>query len=172
MKPPDVSPFRELLTFTVRWVVPLLIFAYIFVFALRVIRATRGHANRLSARAGLLVGLASWVYVVYRFPPTTFTPETTASLTVGGAIFDIAVSLALGYSFIYIIERLAVTRVVGVIVLVMTATSCIAGYSYFFMSDFRDALFNGALFLGIGAGLHIVLRPVHVLEKIRDAPSS
>lgn len=57
------------LRFLAGWAAPLSILAYEFNFALRLRRATHDRTTRVSATAGLIVGMALWVYVVFRYPP-------------------------------------------------------------------------------------------------------
>lgn len=158
-------PLGGILRVFAGWIAPLLTLSSMFGFALRLVRRTQSPETKIAARAGLTAGLAIWVYIVYRVPPTAvvvgLVPPVSGWMVGAGLI---AGSLSLGAGFMWLVERWAQTPAVGLLVLVLASTSTIAAYSYVFASSSREALITVSLFLLVGATLRVMTRPRGTVE--------
>lgn len=156
------SWFRVLsgiLKFIAGWVAPLAILAFEFTFALQLRRATRERATRVSATAGLIVGLALWVYLVFRYPPRELMSVFPSPSGFWRQAMVIGLSFLGGLGLVPLVQRYAQRPAVGILILILSFSSLAAAYSYIFASESRDVLFTAAIFVLVGAGVHVILRP-------------
>ena len=166
-----MNDFTSALAWAIRifagWIAPLGILAYMFVFALRLLRDTESPEARLAARGGLVVGLAIWVFIVYRFPPASVVAGLSTPTSDWWAFLFCALpALLAGFGFMYLVERWAHTSAVGVLILVLAATSTTAAYSYVFASSSRDVLLTTSLFLLMGAGSRVIKASRKLVDTI------
>jgi hypothetical protein len=159
-----------------KWVVPALIFAFGFIYALRLCRRAKAPAQRLSARAGLYAGLLVLAGIIFRWPPLSVLGGNAPGLPGWVVLVILGAGLIIGFSALWLIKRYACTSIVGVIVLVIAATSTVAAYTYLFASALREPLFWAAWGITFGASLHLVLRAIHLHGQLglgtEDEPSA
>lgn len=150
---------QEIISAVVNWgIVPGILLAVLF-FSIIIIRRTSQDERRTSARAGFWAGiLLMIVFVISRWhmvKSPTFSLNSLPSLNLESA----GIGLIIGFLFLWIVRFLLLTRMVGLISLILSAASTTGLYAYVFVESLRSTILFLALGIAFGALLHIVLFP-------------
>ena len=147
-------------------IVPIVIFA-ILILAIRIVSGVSNSDHKVSARAGLWAGLLLFVvYVVSQLATLqnisfsvdyfSYVPQFNLINTIIGSI--------LGFAFFAGIRYIIPTRLVGLIVLLLTWASTSALFSYIFIQSTRNSVMCFALGTLIGALVYVVIFPTPFRE--------
>lgn len=158
----------EIIAFIVQWVVvPLIMLAFLIVSWL--IRGGKAaSSNRASANAGFWAGLV--IFVIYVTSQLDILRDPDFDFTaLPGFLFEPSFSgLAAGFASLWVVKMMAPTRLVGVITLILSATSTSALFTYIFIESLRPAILYASLGTTLGVFLSIVFFPDNVKEIFGD----
>lgn len=152
--------------FAVTWLaIPLLLLG-LFGFALRILRKIRSREQLTSANAGLWGGVVAAIIVVstqstqFVMPFVALSVQTTLNLAFA------AIGAVIGFVVLWAIKALLPTRSVGVIVMLLSGTSLVSLYSYFFIATWRPIVFSGSLGIALGVFIHQMIFPKALLQNL------
>lgn len=158
---PELS---EIVSKGVHWVVVPGILVAVFLFSITVVGRTKKGSAKTSASAGFWAGLI--IFVIYvasqlgRITEPSFNFTDLPSLEVA----PMGIGLVLGFTFLWGVRYIGPTPMVGLLSLVLSATSLSALYSYVFVESLRSTM----LFLTLGAALGALLHVVFFPDSIRS----
>jgi hypothetical protein len=146
----------------VEWLVVPVIILSVFFFAIGIIARTEPGDQKTSAKAGFWAGLVLFVaYVLTQLQlikepslaPFMIDPLGASELVLA------AFGCVAGIVMLIFVGLLGHTRVVGLVTLVLSASSAIALYTYIFVESLRRSCLIVALGFTFGALLYIALFP-------------
>lgn len=155
---------QQLIAIIVYWLILPGITLAVFGFGLVIRNRTSDSEHRTSATAGLWAGLVLLAMFAVSQMEKVRTPTFDLSQFPGLDPAPAAMGVALGFAFLWGIRFLVPTRLVGLIVLVLTATSSVSLYSYVFIESLRGTVLFLALGVAFGALVHVVFFPSSVHE--------
>lgn len=155
---------QDFISFAVQWIcVPGVLMA-LFAFGLVIIARAATPERKASARAGLWGGMVMLVaYIiatVNSLESTFFAAEPLPSFEFVPA----SIGALIGFAFLLAARYLLSTRLVGVVVLCLSAASAIALYSYILLVSMRADILFLALGFAFGGLFHVVIFPNSIRE--------
>ena len=155
---------EEFISVLVYWVAVPAIMLALFVFARKIVLKAPNPESKTSAKAGFWAGLIIFVIFVISQMHNLAQPQFDPLQLAGIAFWPTLFGAILGFTLLFVVGWLLPTPRVGFIVLILAATSTSSFYSYLFISDIRNGILSLTLGVGLGALLHIVVRPTSVRE--------
>ncbi len=154
----------EIVAFAVQWMVAPCIMLALFFFATAIVGAANGKEIKTSAKAGLWAGLIIFViYVVSQLGVIRNSRFDFYELP-GLLLGPIAIGVIVGFLFLWLVRIMLPTRLLGLLTLVLSATSTSALFSYLFINYLRIIVLYSMLGIALGILLHIVLFPATVRD--------
>jgi len=150
---------REIISLIVLWGVIPAIFIALLIFGLIIVRRTSYDERKTSARAGFWAGLVLFIGYVISQSHTLKMPASIFSYLPEIDLLPAAVGFVVGFLFLWGVGFLLLTRMVGLVSLILSALSTSGLYSYIFIDTLRDEILFAALGFVFGALLHIVFFP-------------
>lgn len=155
----NVTAISEFIAKAVMWGVVPLIMLIMLLYAWGITSRTSDSQGRTSAVAGFWAGVVlSIMYIVSQLSAIS-PPDFVTSIFPG---FDLGITLigiTIGFGLLWGVKYIVGTPVVGLITLILSAASCSALYSYFFIDRFRGLVLFLALGAAFGALLNVVVLP-------------
>ncbi|MCL6451664.1 MAG: hypothetical protein K6T75_10265 [Acetobacteraceae bacterium] len=151
-------PFQTVVWAIFYWFLMPGIILAVFWFSIAIVSRTRDPELKTSATAGFWAGMVILVIFALsqlnRVRPAFRLGELAdlSPLLVGAGCLA-------SFAFLWGVKHLMPTRLVGLITLVVAATSSVALYGYFFMEGLRGAVVSLAPGAVLGALLHLVFFP-------------
>ncbi len=150
---------------TVHWAIVPGIMLALFLFGRTILARNTSDADlKTSASAGFWAGLVLLVIFVVSQLHKIRTPTFDVTELPGLDPAPTGVGFVLGFAFLWAARYMAPTRLVGLIVLLLTATSSISLYAYIFIESLRSMVLFLALGTALGALLHMVFFPGSVRQ--------
>jgi hypothetical protein len=146
----------------VRWVIVPCVMLALFIFALRIAARAGDPELRRSAWAGIWAGLVILVLYIVSQSSRMRSPDLDFSTLPGLQTLPLLIGLAAGFVFLGVVRFLVPTRVVGLVTLLLSATSSCALFSYVFIDSLRLSVLYASLGAALGILLHIVVFPASV----------
>lgn len=150
---------REIISLIVLWGVTPAIFIALLVLAVMIMKRTAYDERRTSARAGFWAGLVLFVGYAISQSQTLKMPTSFFRYLPEFDLLPAAIGFTIGFLFLWGVKFLLLTRMVGLVSLVLSATGVSSLYSYIFVDTLRDKILFLALGFAFGALLHIVFFP-------------
>lgn len=150
---------REIISLIVLWGVTPAIFVALFIFGVTIVKRTAYDERRTSARAGFWAGLILFVGYVISQSHTLKMPASIFRYLPELDLLPAAIGFVIGFLFLWGVTSLLLTRMVGLVSLVLSALSTSGLYSYIFIDAVRNRILFLALGFAFGALLHIVFFP-------------
>jgi len=148
----------------VQWIVVPLIMLALLIFGRVIANSVRDSELRVSAGAGFWAGLVIFVIYVVSQLGAIHTPTFNFFNLPGFLIVPMTFGLVVGFVFLWMVKAMIPTRLVGLITLLLSATSTSSLFSYVFIDSLRVPVLYWTLGLALGILLHIVLFP----SSVRD----
>ncbi len=145
----------------VYWIVIVIMLGILGIAFLIVRRCPRSD-QKVSAKSGFWAGLVAFVIYVPisglqdLSKPTLklhSIPETVSSLGTAG------IGVFIGFMFLWLVKILAPTRLVGLIVLILSFAGPSALYTYIFLENLTNTVLFGSLGVALGTLLHTMIFP-------------
>jgi hypothetical protein len=153
---------QEAISILVLWgIVPGIMLGVLF-FNIIIVARTPQDERKISARAGFWAGLVLFVVYVISQLDTLREPAFTFGLLPRFSILAALDGFVIGFMFLWGVRFLVPTRMVGLISLILSATSTSALYSYVFIESLRGTVLFLSLGVAFGALLHIVFFPASI----------
>jgi uncharacterized metal-binding protein len=164
---------REIISLIVLWgVVPAILVA-LLIFGMIIVRRTSYDERRTSARAGFWAGLVLFIGYVISQSHTLKMPASIFRYLPGLDLFPAGIGFVIGFLFLWGVRFLLLTRMVGLVSLILSYVSTSSLYSYIFIDAFRNKILFLALGFAFGALLHMVFFPSSIkIEKEEGRGSS
>ena len=150
---------RETISLIVLWGVVPAIFVAVFIFGIIIVKRTAYDERRTSARAGFWAGLVLFIGYVISQSHTLKMPASIFRYLPELDLLPAAIGFVIGFLFLWGVRFLLLTRMVGLVSLILSAVSTSGLYSYVFIDTLRDKMLFAALGFAFGALLHIVIFP-------------
>jgi len=150
---------RETISLIVLWGVVPAIFVAVFIFGIIIVKRTAYDERRTSARAGFWAGLVLFIGYVISQSHTLKVPASIFRYLPELDLLPAAIGFVIGFLFLWGVRFLLLTRMVGLVSLILSAVSTSGLYSYVFIDTLRDKMLFAALGFAFGALLHIVIFP-------------
>ncbi|MCS6847400.1 MAG: hypothetical protein RMN52_06770 [Anaerolineae bacterium] len=150
---------EDIAFFVVQWLVVPCIMIALFIYARAIVRALSERESKTSANAGFWAGLIILaIFVISQLDAIRnfqFSHDELQELLV----LPMMLGAIVGFVFMHLVRLVIPTRLVGLLTLVLSATSSSALFSYVFMNNLRVILLHGTLGIALGSLLYIVLFP-------------
>jgi uncharacterized metal-binding protein len=153
---------RELISLIVLWGVVPGIFLALLIFGIVILRRASYDERRTSARAGFWAGLVLFIGYVISQSHTLKIPVSIFRYLPGLDLVPAAMGFVIGFLFLWGVRFLLLTRMIGIVCLILSALSTSGLYSYIFIDALRNKILFLALGFTFGALLHIVFFPSSV----------
>ena len=150
---------RELISLIVLWGVVPAIFLALFIFGMVIVKRTSYDDRRTSARAGFWAGLVLFIGYVISQSHTLKMPASIFRYLPALDLLPAGIGFIVGFLFLWGVRFLLLTRMVGIVSLILSALSTSGLYSYIFIETLRNKILFLALGFTFGALLHIVFFP-------------
>ena len=150
---------REIISLIVLWGVVPAIFVALLIFGMIIVRRTSYDERRTSAKAGFWAGFVLFIGYVISQSHTLKMPASIFHYLPELDLLPTAIGLMIGFLFLWGVRFLLLTRMVGLVSLILSALSASGLYSYIFIDTLRSKILFLALGFAFGALLHIVLFP-------------
>jgi hypothetical protein len=148
-----------LIATVVQWVVLPSIMVALFAFAWVIVTTAKYPELKVSAWAGLFAGLVTFVIYVVSQLRQINDPDFRVATLPGLLWVPLGSGLAAGFAFLWLIRFALPTRLVGILTLMLSASSSAALFSYLFLSALRVTVLYWTLGSALGILLHVVLFP-------------
>lgn len=123
---------------------------------------------RIPAVAGLCAGLVGFAIYVASSSKSFQAPTAAVTTLPGFHWLPIALGLLLGFGILRLLEVLALNSgLFGLFILILTMSSSVAVYSYFYPSPLRDFTILFSLSSAVGMLFHIMLFPKRIRGIMR-----
>ena len=149
---------------TVQWVIVPCIMLALLIYSLSIAGSVKDSELKTSAWAGFWAGLVIFVIYVVSQLNQIREPDFDFSTLPGLLFFPMALGFAIGFVFLWMVKAMVPIRLVGLITLLLSATSTSALFTYAFINSLRVSILYWALGTALGILLHIVLFP----KSVRD----
>jgi uncharacterized metal-binding protein len=150
---------REIISLIVLWgIVPAILLA-LLIFGMVIVRRTSYDERRTSARAGFWAGLVLFIGYVISQSHTLKMPASFFRYLPALDPVSAAIGFIVGFLFLWGVRFLLLTRMVGLVSLILSAVSTSSLYSYIFIDALRNKILFLALGFAFGALLHMVFFP-------------
>jgi hypothetical protein len=147
---------------TVQWVIlPLIMFA-IFAFAWIIASSARTAELKVSSWAGFWAGLLTFVVYVVSHLREIREPDLHVSALPGLDLWSLVLGFGGGFVFLVLVRHAVPTRLVGLLTLMLAASSTTAVYTYVFIENLHVSVLYWTLGTALGILLHIVLFPASI----------
>jgi hypothetical protein len=143
----------------VQWVILPLIMLAVFAFAWVIASSARTPESKVSSWAGLWAGLVTFVVYVVSQLGRIREPDLHFSVLPGLLLQPLGWGLGAGFVFLGLVRYAVPTRLVGIITLMLAASSTSAMFTYLFIDSLRVSVLYWTLGTAQGILLHIVLFP-------------
>jgi len=150
---------REIISLIVLWGIVSAILLALLIFGIIIVRRTSYDERRTSARAGFWAGLVLFIGYVISQSHTLKIPASIFRYLPALDLVPAGIGFVIGFLFLWGVRSLLLTRMVGIVTLILSALSTSALYSYIFIDALRDKILFLALGFAFGALLHIVFFP-------------
>ena len=150
---------REIISLIVLWGVVPAIFVALLIFAMIIVKRTAYDERKTSARAGFWAGLILFIGYVVSQSHTLKMPASIFSYLPELDLLPAVIGFMIGFLFLWGVRFLLLTRMVGIVTLILSALSASGLYSYIFIETLRNKILFLALGFTFGALLHIVFFP-------------
>jgi hypothetical protein len=154
---------------TVQWVILPSIMMAIFACALVVAGTARSPELKVSSWAGLGAGLLTFVIYVVSQLSRIREPNLHFAALPGLLLLPLGWGLAAGFLFLWMVRYAVRTRLVGIITLMLSASSTSAMFTYVFLDSMRVEVLYWTLGTSLGIFLHVVFFPASVEHIVRTA---
>lgn len=155
---------QQFISAIIYWVVvPVVMFA-LFIFATNIVSRTPNQDAKVSAKAGLLAGLILFIMFVISQMNSLNASDFANIELVYIDFWLIILGAIIGFLLLLGVRHFLPTRQVGFIVLILVFASTSSLYSYIFIAAVRSLALSGALGVGFGALLHIIILPASVKD--------
>jgi hypothetical protein len=148
-----------LIATVVQWVILPSIMVAIFAFAWVIARTAKYPELTVSAWAGFFAGLITFVIYVVSQLAQINDPDFRVATLPGLLLLPLTSGLTAGFTFLWLIRFALPTRLVGILTLMLSASSSAALFSYLFLSELRVSVLYWTLGSALGILLHVVLFP-------------
>jgi hypothetical protein len=163
---------REIISLIVLWGVAPAILVALLIFGVIIVRRTSYDERKTSSRAGFWAGLVLFIGYVISQSHTLRMPDAIFRYLPELDLLPAAIGFTVGSLFLWGVRFLLLTRMVGLVSLILSAASTSGLYSYIFIDTIRDKILFAALGFAFGALLHIVFFPSSVkIEKEMESGS-
>jgi hypothetical protein len=153
----------------IQWVIlPLIMFA-LFAFAWIIASTARSAELKVSSWAGFWAGLVTFVIYVVSQLGHIREPDLHFSALPGFLLLPLGWGLGAGFVFLWTVRHAVPTRLVGLITLMLAASSTSAVFTYIFIDSLRVSVLYWTLGSALGILLHIVLFPTSVEHIFKAA---
>jgi hypothetical protein len=153
----------------IQWVIlPSIMFA-LFVFAWIIASTAKTAELKVSSWAGFWAGLVTFVTYVVSQLRHIEEPNFDYSKLPGFMVLPLGSGLAAGFVFLWLVRQLVPTRLVGLITLMLAASSTSAVFTYIFIHTLRVPVLYCTLGTALGILLHIVLFPSSIEHIVKSA---
>jgi uncharacterized membrane protein YfcA len=153
----------------IQWVIlPSIMFA-LFVMAWMIASTAKNAELKVSSWAGFWAGLVTFVIYVVSQLRHIQEPNFDYSKLPGFLILPLGAGLGAGFVFLWLVRQLVPTRLVGLIALMLAASSTSAVFTYIFLDTLRVQVLYCTLGTALGILLHIVLFPSSVEHLVKSA---
>jgi hypothetical protein len=150
---------REIISLIVLWgIVPAILLA-LLIFGMIILRRTTYDERRTSARAGFWAGLVLFIGYVISQSHTLKMPTSIFRYLPTLDLVPAAIGFIVGFLFLWGVRFLLLTRMVGLVSLILSSVSTSSLYSYIFIDALRNKILFLALGFAFGALLHMVFFP-------------
>jgi len=150
---------REIISLVVLWGVVPAIFIALLIFGLIIVKRTAYDERRTSARAGFWAGLVLFIGYVTSQSHSLKMPASIFRYLPELDLLSATVGFIIGFFFLWGVRFLLLTRMVGLVSLILAALSTSGLYSYIFIDGLRNKILFIALGFVFGSLLHIVFFP-------------
>lgn len=159
----------SMISTAIQWgILPSIMFA-LFVFAWIIASTARSAELKVSSWAGFWAGLVTFVTYVVSQLRRIDEPNFDYSKLPGFLILPLASGLGVGFVFLWTVRQLVPTRLVGLLTLMLAASSTSALFTYIFIDTLRVSVLYCTLGTALGILLHIVLFPSSVEHIVKSA---
>lgn len=155
---------QDFISFAVLWIFVPGVHMALFAFGLVIIARAAMPEHKASSRAGLWGGLVAFVVYVITSVSKIKNITFTVKILPAFEFVPAAIGALVGFLFLLAARYLLPTRLVGLIVLMLSAASTIALYSYLLMVSMRPDILFLSLGFAFGALFHIVIFPNSIKE--------
>lgn len=164
MNPPTEPPViadmvRIVLGVIIKWLIVPLILLSLLNMAKRLANSAVGEDLKVSAWAGFWAGLVIFVILVISLLSQIYMPTMRIEDLPGIRILPLLIGFFSGFVILLAFHFAAPTRLVGLITLLLSATSSSALFSYIFLAHLHAPILYLTLGLAVGVLVHIVMYP-------------
>jgi hypothetical protein len=152
----------------VQWLILPSIMLAVFAFAWVIAKTARLAELKVSAWAGFSAGLVIFVIYVVSQLGEIHDPDFRTSTLPGLLTLPLGAGLGAGIIFLWLVRLALPTRLVGILTLMLSATSSSALFTYLFMTTLRVSVLYWTLGAALGILLHVVLFPESVRHVFGD----
>ncbi len=163
---------RELVSLIVLWGVVPAIPVVLLIFGMILVRRTAYDERRTSAKAGFWAGLVLFIGYMISQSHTLKMPASIFRYLPELDLVPAAIGFIIGFLFLWGVKFLLLTRMVGLVSLILSALSTSGLYSYIFIDTLRNTILFLALGFAFGALLHIVFFPSSIKIDREVEPGS
>ena len=149
------------------FVVPLILIALLF-FSLRTVRRVGKTELKSSARAGFWAGFVLLAIFIISQLDRMQLPTGEFGVPLSFDPVSLLAGLVLGFVFLWLVRLSLPTRLVGITIMLLTATSTIALFSFIFVEGLRRTVLYLSLGLALGILFHVIIIPSS-LRKLRKS---
>ncbi len=152
---------------TVQWVILPSIMLAVFALAWVIAGSARSPELKVSSWAGLGAGLLTFVVYVVSQLSRIREPDFHFSALPGLLLLPLGWGLAAGFIFLWMVRYAVPTRLVGIITLMLSASSSAAMFTYVFLDSMRIEVLYWTLGTALGILLHVVFFPSSIEHIVR-----
>lgn len=154
-----MTPF---ISTTVQWVILPSIMLAIFAFAWIIASSARTAELKVSSWAGFWAGLVTFVVYVVSHLREIREPDLHVANLPGLDALSLGCGIGIGLVFLWAVRHAVPTRLVGLLTLMLCASSTIALFTYIFIGSLHVSVLYWTLGAALGILLHIVLFPTSI----------
>jgi len=165
----DMAPF---ISTTVQWVILPLIMLAIFAFAWIIASSARTPELKVSSWAGFWAGLVTFVVYVVSHLREIREPDLHVATLPGLDLLSLGFGLAVGFVFLWAVRNAVPTRLVGLITLMLSASSTTAVFTYIFINSLHVSVLYWTLGAALGILMHIVFFPSSIEYIFKGSASA
>lgn len=154
----------SLISNTIQGLVVPGIMLVLLIYAMVIAGSVNDSELKTSAWAGFWAGLVVFVIYVVSELGRIREPNLNFSSLPGLLFLPLAVGFGIGFGFLWMVKVMVPTRLVGIITMLLSATSTSALFAYVFIDSSRVSVLYWVLGTALGILLHIVLLP----RSVRD----
>jgi hypothetical protein len=164
----DISTARDISSIVQCVILPAIMFV-LFAFALAIASRARTPEAKVSSWAGLWAGLMTFVIYVVSQLSHIREPNLRLATLPGLLWLPLGGGLAVGFVFLWLVRYVVPTRLVGLITMMLAASSTSSMFTYVFINNLRVSVLYWTLGTALGILLHVVLFPSSVEHVFKAA---